>query len=186
MSNGGSRVRFWLHPQTARDVPEHWLCSEKLCLKKKGEGHIEPKTLVMQENTQDMLTAVDTSGTSNETFAQFQARESRWDREMMDNFNVLAFDLVMHVLHRSRGLADHDLGWVSVSSTRPSAVDRELPSRVTMIKSVCSAADMISTTFTPYSRNLGSGSARTTSLCHVPRIVRMSVARICAVPISAA
>ena len=140
----------------------------------------------MQENTQDMLTAVDTSGTSNETFAQFQARESRWDREMMDNFNVLAFDLVMHVLHRSRGPADHDLDWVSVSSTRPSAVDRELPSRVTMIKSVCSAADMISTTFTPYSRNLGSGSARTTSLCHVPRIVRMSVARICAVPISAA
>ena len=37
-----------------------------------------------------------------------------------------------------------------------------------------------------YSRNLGGGSAHTTSLCRTPRIVRLSVARICARPISAA
>ena len=33
--------------------------------------------LVTQENTKEMLTAIDTVGTSNETLAQFQARTSR-------------------------------------------------------------------------------------------------------------
>ena len=41
-------------------------------------------------------------------------------------------------------------------------------------------------TMTHYSRNLGSGSARTTSLCEMRMIVRMRVARICAMPLIAA
>ena len=32
-----------------------------------------------------------------------------WRQEMMDNFNVLAFHFVMHVLQRSRGPADRGL-----------------------------------------------------------------------------
>ena len=99
--------------------------------------------LVTHLNTKDMLTAIDTAETCNETFAQFQARESWWEREVMENFNVPAFHFVMHVLHQSRGPADNPFDSVSVPLTRSVAVDRELPSRVPMIESVCSAAEAI-------------------------------------------
>ena len=71
---------------------------------------------------------------------------------------------------------------VSVPSTRSVAVDRELQSRVPRIEFVRRGCSM---TVTPHSRNLGSGSAHATSLCQMPRIELMSVARICAMPISA-
>ena len=63
--------------------------------------------MVTHLNTKDMLTAIDTAETFNETLAQFQARESWWEREVMENFNVPAFHFVKHVLHRSRGPADN-------------------------------------------------------------------------------
>ena len=62
----------------------------------------------------------------------------------MDNYNVPAFHFVMHVLHRSRGPADHAFNWVSVPSTKSVAVERALASRVPMIEFVCSAAERIS------------------------------------------
>ena len=55
----------------------------------------------------------------------------------------LHFTFVMHVLHLSRGPAEHPFDSVSVSLTRCVAVDRELPSRVPMIESVCSAAEAV-------------------------------------------
>ena len=71
----------------------------------------QTKSLVTQENTKEMLTAVDTAGTSNEPRAQFQARESRWQRELMESVSVLAIHFVIHVSHWSRGPADHAFYW---------------------------------------------------------------------------
>ena len=70
--------------------------------------------------------------------------------------------------------------------TKSVAVDRELPSRVPMVEFVCPAAERIFNDYHPNSRNLGSGNAHTTSLCQVPRIVRMSVASMCVMPMIAA
>ena len=67
----------------------------------------------------------------------------------MDMFNVLAFHFVMHVLHQSRGPADHAFNWVGVLSTRSVAVDREMPSWVAMIELMCSAAERILNDFHP-------------------------------------
>ena len=55
----------------------------------------------------------------------------------------LHFTFVLHVLHRSREPAEHPFDSVSVSLTRSVAVDRELPTRVAMIESVCSAAEAV-------------------------------------------
>ena len=139
----------------------------------------QAEPLVTQEWTKEMLTAFDTAVASHGTLAQVQAPESRWQREMMEHFNVRAFQFVVHVLHWSRGPADHAFNWASVPSIRSVAVDRQLPSRVPMWRGS-------SMTTTHYSRNLGSGSAHTTSLCQMLWIVRMTVARICAMPISEA
>ena len=95
------------------------------------------KPLVTHESTKEMLTAITTAETSIETLAHFKARESRWEREMLDNFNVSAFCFVMHVLPLFRGLAHHPFDSVNVSWTRSVAVDRE------MVESVCSAAEGI-------------------------------------------
>ena len=158
----------------------------KIVSEKQGQATSnQTKPLGTRENTKDMLTAIDTAGTSNETLALFQARESWWQREVMDNFNVPAFHFVMHVLHQSRGPTGHALNRVSVTSTRSVAVDRVLPSRVPTIEFVPLRRGS-SMTITSYSRNLGSWIAHTTSLCQMPGIVRMSVARICAMPMSAA
>ena len=83
------------------------------------------------------------------------------------------------------GPVDHALNYVSVPLVRYVAVDRGLPGRVPLIKFVCSAAERIFNDYYLHPRNLGRGSAHATSLCQMPRIVRMSVAKICAMPISA-
>ena len=49
--------------------------------KKAKDTSKQTKHLVTQENTEEMLTAIDSAGSSNETRAQraqLQARESRW------------------------------------------------------------------------------------------------------------
>ena len=122
----------------------------------------QTEPLVTQENTKEMLTVVDTAGTSTE--ATETLRSSGW------SISVAAGD--DGTCQCSHGPADHAFNCVSVPSTRSLAVDRELPSRVPMIENACSAAKRIFNDYSPYSRNLGSGRAHTTSLCQMPRIVR--------------
>ena len=55
----------------------------------------QTKTRVTQENTKELLTAIDTATTSNETLAQVQARESWCQREVMKHVNVLVSHFVM-------------------------------------------------------------------------------------------
>ena len=88
----------------------------------------------------DMLKAVDTAGTSDETVTHIQARGHRWQREMLETFCVAALYFVKIVVHRCRGPADHASNWIRVPSTR--SVDRELSSRarapmIELVRSRC-------------------------------------------------
>ena len=94
-------------------------------------------------NMKDMLTAIDTAETFNGTLAQFQTRESWWEREVMKNFNVLAFHFCHACFAPVSGASESSFHSVSVSLTRSVAVNRELPSRVPLIESVCSAAEAV-------------------------------------------
>ena len=99
----------------------------------------------------------------------------------------LHFTFVLHVLHSSCGPAEHPFDSVSVALTRSDAVDRELPSRLAMIETgLFRSGGGLHRILHLTAENLGSEIAHATSLCQVPRIVRMSVARICAMPMSAA
>ena len=101
------------------------------------------KPLVTQGNTEEMLTAIDTAGTSNENLARFQARYSRWQREMVEHSMFLHSTLSRTFCIGLGGLRIMLFNWVNDSSTRSVAVDRALPRRVPMIEFVCCAAERI-------------------------------------------